>query len=357
MTEYEIRRYQPDDRDAFLTLYKEVMGTEKDATWFNWKYENNPYVDHVPMFVSVTEGDIVGARPFFALKMSHQGDEWVGLQPGDTMVHPDHRRQGLFTRMTERSIEYYGNDHPLMFNFPNHRSRPGYLKLGWEIVSERSSYYRVESPRQLATQNSSNPIVRIGGVVATPGFALFNRMKGMFTTVDEDVSVRREDTVPAGELAALYRQRVPERIHAVRDETFYEWRYTNPDWRYTTYLAEIDDEPIAAIVTGTSTGDALTTTKLTDIVPLVGSPAHGVNAILNRIISDYEDSDLIVAPAQGIPDSSLHSFGFLPDSRLPLSLLATPTTHVVRKLNDQVDGADLTDPANWLMTFAEEDTS
>lgn len=357
MPDYEIRRYRPDDRDAFLSLYEDVMGTEKDVTWFDWKYEDNPYVDHVPMFVSVLDGDIVGARSFFALDMRCDGSDFTCLQPCDTMVLPEHQRQGLFTRMTERAIDFYSFDYPMMFNFPNHRSLPGNLKLGWDIVSDRSSYYRVQSPRQLAKQKSSNPIVRSGGIVATPGFALFNRMKGMFTTDDEDVSVRREDPVPAGELAALYRQRVPDQIHAVRDETFYEWRYANPDWRYTTYLAEIDDKPITAIVTGTSTGDALTTTKLTDVVPLVDSPEHGVNAILTRIISDHEDSDLIVAPPQGIPASSVNSFGFLPDSHIPLSMLATPTTHVVRSFNDRFSEAELTDSTNWLMTFAEEDTS
>lgn len=60
MTDYEIRQYKDEDRDKFFDLYQDVLGQEKTDSWFAWKYEENPYVDHIPMMVpSVKENSLV----------------------------------------------------------------------------------------------------------------------------------------------------------------------------------------------------------------------------------------------------------------------------------------------------------
>lgn len=359
MSEYEIRRYHPRDREGFLSLYSAVMGDEKQDRWFDWKYAKNPYIDHVAMLVGVCEGTIVGARPFFALPVSINGEDEVALQPGDTMVHPDHRRHGLFTRMTEQAIERYTGEHPFFFNFPNHRSRGGYLKLDWETVSERSSYYRIEHPERVGTSLSDRTAIELLSKLSSPIAQGYYRFRDVTASVPAQADIRTESEPPAAELATLYRTSVPDAIHVLRDEQFYEWRFNNPDWEYTTYLLDGETEPEAAIVTGTSATAGLTTTKLVDVLPLENTSKVGLRGLLSQILADHTETDLFVAPSQGIPDSVLRAFGFHADTVPPFSLLTTQTTHVVRSLIDSwtQNGLQIADPDSWHMTFVEEDTS
>ncbi|GAA0525079.1 Acetyltransferase (GNAT) domain-containing protein [Halorubrum aquaticum] len=359
MSEYEVREYQQSDRSGFLSLYQTVMGDEKSGDWFDWKYEGNPYVDHVPMIVTLDEGTIVGARPLFALPIRLGGERTVAFQPGDAMVHPDHRRRGLFSRMMERMIERYSGEYPFYFSFPNDLSGPAHIKHGSRVVSKRSSYYRIEDPASIADARSDRSAIRLMSGLATPIVSAYYGIRDLTTAGERGVTVRTESEPPAGELAAIYRTAVPEGIHAARDERFYRWRFENPDWEYETYLADGNAGPVAAIVAGTSVGSDSTTTKLTDVVPLETAPEPVLVTLLDRILRDHSETDLFVAPPQGIPYSVLRKFGFHADTTPPLPYLTSQTTHVVRTLTDRwtPKGVDITNADNWLLTFVEEDTS
>ena len=359
MSEYKIRPYSPRDRGGFLSLYSAVMGEKKQERWFDWKYAENPYTDHVAMLVGVCEGTIVGARPLFALPVSINGEDEVALQPGDTMVHPDHRRNGLFTRMTEQAIERYTDEHPFFFNFPNHRSRRGYLKLDWETVSERSSYYRIEPPERVGTSLSDRTAIELLSKLSSPiaqGYYLF---RDVTASVPTQPHIRAESEPPVAELATLYRTATPDTIHVLRNEQFYQWRFNNPDWEYTTYLLDGETNPEAAIVTGTSATEDQSTTKFVDVLPLENASKVALKGLLSQILADHTETDLFVAPSQGIPDSVLRAFGFHADTVPPFSLLTTQTTHVVRSLTDSWTQNELqiADPDSWHMTLVEKDTT
>ncbi|OYR44593.1 hypothetical protein DJ74_17520 [Halorubrum sp. Ea8] len=356
---YDIRPYEPGDRDGILSLYEAVFGRTKDAEWFAWKYENNPYVDHVPILVATADGAIVGARPFFALCMSCNRNHDVVLQPCDAMVHPDHRRQGLFTRMTERAIERYGGDCRYFFNFPNDLSLSGNRKLGWRSVSTLVSYYRIENPGHVAAARSDSAFARIGGELGTVLAQGYYRFRETLSPSPSGISVRIEGEIPTAELTALYRTSVPDGIHVVRDERFYGWRFGHPDWSYTTYLAETDEGVQAAIVVGTSTDSGPTTTRFVDTVPVERTSESVDRALIEAILTDRSDTDVFCTRSQGLTESVLRGFGFRRDDALPLSLLNTQTNHAVRALTDgwEPHGVDITDPDNWQLTFAVHDTS
>ncbi len=359
MPPYEIRQYHPDDKNAFLSLYRTVMGREQGTKWFAWKYEQNPYTDHVPMIVGVDGGEIVAARPFFALPISHNGRCETVLQPADAMVHPDHRRQGLFTRMTERAIEQYTGAYRFFFNFPNARSLSGNLTLGWRVVSKRPCYYRIAHPERVAAAQTDHRAIHLLGKLATPIATGYHRLRDYTASETATTTVRTEPNLLLTELTALYATAVSDEIHACRDEQFYRWRLANPNWIYRTYLAENASGPIAAIVTGTSVGPRPTTTKLTDVVPVKNAPEPALVALIGQILTDHAETDIFVAPSQGFPRAVLTAFGFHADNRFPLSALACQTTHVVRGLSDDGEhsAGELTDPARWALTFIEEDTS
>ncbi|WP_440772681.1 GNAT family N-acetyltransferase [Natronorubrum sp. DTA28] len=144
---YTIRSFEPSDRDALLSLYETVFEKERGADWFRWKYAENPYVDHVPIVVADADGELVGCRAFFALELRVGDDRPIAYQPCDTMVHPEHRDRGLFSRMNEYALERYADGPPtLCFNFPNESAKPGNLKHGWKEIGTVPTYYRPQDP-------------------------------------------------------------------------------------------------------------------------------------------------------------------------------------------------------------------
>lgn len=357
MPEYEIRPYRPEDRDGFLSLYETVMGGTRSEKWFEWKYEENPYVDHVPMTVALHDGAVIGSRPLFALPMACDGETTVALQPGDAMVHPDHRRKGLFSRMMDRTIERYADRYPFYFSFPNDVSGSAHRKHGARIVAERPCYYRIDNPGAVTRARTDRSALRVLGDAVTPLVRGYHTLRE-YTASEPSVAIRTASDPPAT-LAALYRTAVPETLHLRREEPFYRWRLENPDWEYTTYVAGGETGPTAAIVAGTSVEPNPTTTRLTDVVPLASVPEPALAGLLGRIVADHPETDLFVAPPQGIDESPLRRFGFFPDTTFPLSYVTRRTTHVVRTLDGDWThhGVDLVDPDSWCLTFIEDDTS
>jgi GNAT superfamily N-acetyltransferase len=355
--EYSVRSFLPGDVDEFLELHGRIFDPDYGREWFAWKYEENPYVDHVPIFVAEENGRLVGARPFFALEMSVDGRRRLALQPGDTMVHPDHRRRGIFTRMTETAIERYEDGEPsFFFNFPNPQSGAGYLKLGWEKVVERSTFYRVQNAGGL-TDEASTAWRSLAGRALEPLVDGYNRLAKERLEPAADVSVVERDQIPVGTMSALATDRPGEGIHALQDERFSDWRFRNPAWEYTVYVAEVAGDPVAGMVVGASTG-AERTAKVADVAPLPEAvPERVLETLLHRIVDEYADADLLAAPAV-LPRSLLRKGGFRSDDRPPLSYVSSRTTHVVRSLTGEwvLDGLDLTDEANWRLTFCEQDT-
>lgn len=362
--EYSVRRYRPDDRDGLLELDREVWNREHSPEWFEWKYGSNPYVDHVPVFVVEHDGEIVGARPFMGFRMRAGDETVVALQPSDTMVHPDHRRKGLFTRMTERSIEFYEDREPaFFFNFPNAQSRPGYLKLGWQHVGPRATYYRVQNPGTFLESRVRDPFDRLLGRAAVPVVRGYNSIRQFFGPSGDGFTVRREHGVDATRLAELYEHDVPPQLHALRDQTFYRWRFASPTWNRITYTAGRNGAPqAAALVRRRSTDDGVTIIQVADVAPMTGDDgwAAAIAAILEMVLEDHARADIVAVSDAGIPHDLLAQFGFFSDVRFPLSTTTRSSTTVARLTPDDddwtVNGRDLTDRDNWLFSFCERDT-
>lgn len=357
VNDYRIREFQGEDVDDFLALYGEVFSGEHSREWFSWKYLTNPYLDHVSIFVAEHDGDVVGARPFMPVDMAVDGDRYLALQPADAMVHSDHRRRGLFTRMTEVAIERYEDGRPsFCFNFPNARTFQGNLQLGWRMVGTVPTYYRIENPVAATGSSPQSPMVSIAKKAADPLADGYYWLRNSLSR-SESLPVQRYDSIPAGRLADIAAPPAG-RIRAVRDRTFFEWRFDNPEWEYTTYVVDRSRGAVAAVV-GTKTIDDVTTTKLTDFVGTTTRvPDGGIESLLARIVDDNADSDLLAA-WDVVPESVLTRSGFHVDDQPPLSYVSSETIHVVRTLRDDwtVAGVDIADGDNWRLSFAEKDTS
>lgn len=366
MSEYVIRPFEERDAEAFCSLYSTVFEDSKSLEAFHWKYSDNPFVDEPPIFVAEAEstGELVGARPHFALEL--QNDAWtgLGLQPCDTMVHPDHRRRGLFQRMTLTALDYYRGRAPLlMFNFPNEMSRPGYLKLGWKIVGNVGVSFRFHDLKRTATNMFSERVGQLAGILDAPLRLLLSELDDVRTrsTLDEGrfssgsrVEVSR--SAPSSALAELPGP-PGEKIRVNRDERYFEWRYENPETEYEFYEHWRDESLEAVVVTNTETSNGV---EMVSIVDAMGR-GHGDNSwhrLLSKITRENEDADVVRLFDGTIPRRVTRRFGFVSKTAFPLSLVADQTQLVAYPLfaaDDEITRTNIFSIDNWELSLGAYD--
>ncbi|WP_135829393.1 GNAT family N-acetyltransferase [Halorussus halobius] len=363
MADYRVRPFERGDREAFLDLYERVFGRDGSDDWFDWKYAENPYLDEVPVVVATLDGRLVGARSFFPLAVRADDRTALALQPADTMVDPDHRRQGLFTRMTRLGLDRYADREPeFCFNFPNSATLSGNRKLGWRVVGPVPTYYRVNDPvGALAGSDSLSTVGRAMPAAVERITKARDQLAGRQRPSAAGVTVSRHAEVPVDDLLAVARRTVPGRLHARRNRTFFEWRFANPDWEYETFVAREAGRPVAAVVTGTRATDGVTVTTLCDVLPLCGRDRRGpFSALLSRVTEAFADSALLAASAGTAPAGLMSRHGFLRDDVPPLSAVSDVTVMAVRPLGEASDWTfgdrRLTDDDSWRLALAERDT-
>jgi len=367
---YTIRRFEHADLDAFLSLHADVFGTESSEEWFAWKFADNPYLDGVPVFVAEDDDDeLVGGLGCFGLAMGTGAGSVLAVEPCDAVVHPDHRRRGLYLELMRAGMTYYGAREPTFYFDLIPGSGPyrgNHEHLDWNRVDELATYYRVQNPAALLDERLGDGVASglAGGVgrLAARGYhALLARASASNVA---GIDVERRSTVPADVFASLYRAGPPHRFHARRDEQFYRWRFANPRWEYAAYVAWRGGAPVAGMITGTGRSDDSRSTRLMDVVPMTAGVKRrdAFAALLSRVVDDHRDSDVLAAPPGVVPHGVLTAYGFRRDDVPPISRWAEPYRHGVRPFAGGedahvVDGMDLTDHTNWLITFAEQDTS
>ncbi|WP_254762041.1 GNAT family N-acetyltransferase [Natrinema marinum] len=367
-TRQTVRAFAPADRAAFLSLYETVFGHERSADWFRWKFRENPYVDHVPIVAATVGGEPVGFRSFFAQEMRLSGVVRTAFQPCDTMIHADHRGQGLFGRMNEHAIERYRTGQPsFFFNFPNEHSKPGNLAHGWKEIGTVPAYYRPQNPVSvLEDRTDAGPSSPATDPRAADGrriAALADALEGAIATshragdrllvgADGDLEIERHETPPPEILETVYRRSIPDAIHTNRTAAFYRWRFANPARTYAAYVARRDDEPVAALVT--SSTDAYT--RVVETLPRTLEAGAAIERLLAAALDDHADRGYVEAFGETLPAPL--RFRFYPDTRLPLSALLQPTarTLLARDLGDGI-GLESSSIDAWSFSRLDLDTT
>jgi len=356
--DYTVRWYDPADREAFVSLYNDTFGGGSDE-WFQWKYVDNPRTAHVPILVATADGELAGARAQTPFLMRAGDETALAMRFGDTMVHPDHRRKGVFSRLVERALNHY-REMPVRFcyNVPNDLSRPGFLKAGGEIVSRLPSFYRVQNPQAFGS-NREGPLATAARAVS-PAAQAYLDVRDALADRPTNATVVRHTEIPVSLLRRLYERARPPTVHAVRDDAMLEWRYENPRWRYHAYAADVDGRPAAAVVTGTQTDDGVTTTTLVDVLPLADAPGRetGLRALLSAVVADNADADLLAYCGRSIPDSLLRAHGFHRADGFLLDRATEPTRLVAYDLGDEpwtLGDVDLSRDENWGLSYVELD--
>lgn len=227
------------ENSSGLALVREVMGstasTPMDTGFWDWKHSHNPFGKSYGIHAL----DRVSGREL-SLRMLMR---WSFLLPNgsvsraaravDTVTHPDCQRMGLFSALTRQAVaDLTSEGVHFIFNTPNNKSLPGYLKMGWQIVANWPLYIRVLRPIRfiggLGMKKSRT------GDVLHPRIAFFTDKIVSWSAFREKYGSSIEDLVNKWESA-----RRTIGLRTQRDVQYLEWRYgRHPSVQYGIYPLE-----------------------------------------------------------------------------------------------------------------------
>ena len=139
MSDYSLEQLTPEHFDELAPLMLDAFGEKVGATFFRWKYLENPAGAAIGNIARSNEtGEIVA---FYGMipELYRWGDEVRTVyQSCDTMTHSRHRRRGLFQKL---ALETYRQGREkdsnfLAYGFGGPTSTPGFLKMGWSVAFE-----------------------------------------------------------------------------------------------------------------------------------------------------------------------------------------------------------------------------
>ena len=134
----EIRRGSSADFPAILELARRALGwTDADARFLEWKHRDGP-LGESPIWLAEVDGRAVGFRTFLRWELVEPGGRVVrAVRAVDTATDPAFQGRGIFTKLTLGALDpLRAEGVEMVFNTPNDKSRPGYLKMGWSEIGQ-----------------------------------------------------------------------------------------------------------------------------------------------------------------------------------------------------------------------------
>lgn len=222
--ELTVRRATPADRDEIIELCRAALGwAEQDPNeaFFAWKHDDNAFGASPSWVAADADGRIVGLRVFLRWRFrTPEGMTFSAVRAVDTATHPDWQGRGIFTRLTLGAIpDLRADGVDVVFNTPNDKSRPGYLKMGWSTVGRVPVGVRPSSPASLGPMARARTAAELWSEPTTAGL---------------DAAEALSDTDAVARLLA--RLPVPRRITTDRSPEYLRWRYSFAPLRYRVAL-------------------------------------------------------------------------------------------------------------------------
>jgi GNAT superfamily N-acetyltransferase len=254
-SQYEIVRYRPDLKAQVLALQTHLWSPDRaiNTSYFEWKYEQNPYLKEPLIFLAMHQGEAVGMRGFFGVRweVGVPAQSFTGLYADDMVIAPAHRNHGLTSRimywafedLADRGYEYIfnlsaGPTTLLSSVAMGWRSAGGMQPMRWQskqsVVRKRLGSLARKSPalsRYIASyrsRHSEQPL---------PTLANIGEQRRDHLNRDYDVSLY--DAPRCNAMAQLVgRLDDGGHIRHVRDADYFRWRFANPLSRYIFLYAD-----------------------------------------------------------------------------------------------------------------------
>jgi len=264
----ELRPMVQADEPAALAVLQASLGWVPDdeyARFYRWKHQENPFGPS-PAWVALEAGEVVALRVLLRWELERDGGVVRAVRAVDTATHPDHQGRGLFRRLTLLALDELSRDGvAFVFNTPNEQSRPGYLKMGWDVVGRPSVAVRP----------------RLRSLAALAGSRVPADKWSLPTDAGEPAPAVLADEAGLAALLASQPSSPPGTLRTARSPAFYRWRYGFGPLRYR------------AVRLGASTEDGLAVFRLRRRGP-------SVEATVADVLVPHDDARLRAAALRAV---------------------------------------------------------
>ena len=238
---WTIRDGNEKDLEKILSLRETVFGEmEKDKLdpkFWKWEFLEGP---DGKAFIYIVEdgGRVIGHFADIPRRFSVDGKIVLGTISVDLMVHPDHRRKGLFSEMGRFAAQRVKKEEGLfMASFPiRPETIAGFHKIGWQVVTELPVLvYPLRFGSIVNRYIHFSALSQLIGGFARVAYLLFfggGKEEGNGIDVNEVTELDDRFNHFWEKASSLYP------VVGVRNQTFLEWRYLHhPTRTYTIYRA------------------------------------------------------------------------------------------------------------------------
>lgn len=232
-SEYKIIPFSPELFDQVGVLLRYLIKDDPDtiASYFRWKYYDNPYSDGPLGIVSLYQDEVVGFKGFFATKwhIPGKGYKFIVLCPGDLCVHPNHRRLGLSVAMGNLGMDIHASKYPLfLVTSSGKNSLPGSRRMGFVPLTEKRYL------RRKCSSLKSSPLDNHSGRMGATGLSGGRIRFGEFGDI-----IVAEKPRPRQMVTLISRQdQADDTIMLFQDEKFFQWRFGNKRNTYVFYYCK-----------------------------------------------------------------------------------------------------------------------
>ena len=225
-SKYEIRPVQCRDLREVAELLCHLTGDDasRNHHYLTWKYLENPFVERPLGIVAVAGPVIAGFRGYLATPwhIPDSGYQTLVITPGDTCVHPEHRRRGLSVEMGRLAMRELHPDHRIFLNMTaNSSSVPGYLRMGFAPLHDKSRLILIslsrlarDLPRGRGSPLESFEFGEFGDILVSPD------------PLPEELGRVAMDPASA-----------EARLTPLSDDRFFRWYFRAPGARHVFYYA------------------------------------------------------------------------------------------------------------------------
>jgi hypothetical protein len=344
--------------NELVNLFEISFGFKTTKEFWRWKYLRNPYTQLRPEVIVIKEGrDIIGARPLLFTDFCINNSIIKTAQPCDTMVHVDHRRKGLFYKMNDYAIDHYTKEGlKCFYNFPNEKSRSGYLKQGWRIVSKTESLFYPLNIKKLV-----NKVIKKENISSMTSLIYkYIFMKSQRPSDKNNVMIKTYLKYPKS-INKLKSNKISHKFDINKNESYFIWRFDHNPIHSYQYIVAFKEDRICGytIISKQKQRDNTIHGKIVDYYIENKNESIFIELMKESMIK-LSDTDIIIiwVFSNNIYKQLLiNKLFFKSPFSFPYNKMINDNYLVVRKLNDfDREKIDIWDKNRWNIKLGNTDT-
>jgi len=346
----DIINYKSNYKQSIVSILQDMwqgLDESEIRQRFEWRYEQNPHQKTPCIYLAVDGERLAGFRAFVQQIFQFRNNKYYVLSPADVIVHPDYRRQGIFSKLNNAAIQdihnTFGSEGIILNLSSNKLSTPGYLKKSWQKVNCLKRYcYKaswINCIKNKITSRKPN--------------------KGHFPNKRKSNGYELKITpeLKAKEMAEFaQKQRNPDQLANIRDEAFFVWRYAYQAEQYIYVYCYKDSTMQGYLVIKKMSDIQCTLEEYSAVDPDI------MKLMVSTAMKELSTGVMRAWDLSMDDRAWLGKSGFIPEpvkllkrlGKERLSVLVRPTAPELSEDDFFVEGLDIRDIQNWRIHLSDK---